>query len=217
MSRIASLLALTFMVITLTGCKTAYYGMMETFGYQKRDLLVSSVKEAQASQEAAKVEFKDALEKFRSVVNIKDPDTAALESLYDKLKSKLASSEAQAADVTKRINEVKSVSADLFAEWEKELAQYQSAELRRQSESQMRETKRRYDQLIGAMERAESKMQPVLTMFKDQVLFLKHNLNAKAIASLQTVVKGLEGDTAVLIADMEKSIAEAEAFVKEMK
>lgn len=217
MSRIASLLVLVLAASVLTGCKSAYYGMMETFGYQKRDLLVSSVKEAQASQEAAKVEFKDALEKFRSVVNIKDPDTAALEDLYDKLKSKLTSSEAQAADVSKRIKEVKDVSGDLFAEWEKELAQYQSQELRRQSENQMRETKRRYDQLISAMERAESKMQPVLTMFRDQVLFLKHNLNAKAIASLQTVVKGLEGDTAVLIADMEKSIAEAEAFVKEMK
>lgn len=217
MSRIASLLVLALAVVTLTGCRSAYYGMMETFGYQKRDLLVSRVKEAQSSQEAAKVEFKDALEKFRSVVNIKDPDTAALEDLYDSLKGKLASSESQAADVSKRIAKVKEVSEDLFAEWEKELDQYQSAELRRQSESQLRETKRRYDQLIRAMEKAESKMQPVLTMFRDQVLFLKHNLNAKAIASLQTVVKGLEGDTALLIADMEKSIAEAEAFVKEMK
>ena len=38
------------------------------------------------------------------------------------------------------------------------------------------ETKRQYSQLISAMKRAERKMNPVLTAFNDQVLFLKHNL-----------------------------------------
>ena len=35
------------------------------------------------------------------------------------------------------------------------------------------------------MRLAESRIEPVLKSFRDQVLFLKHNLNAKAIASLR--------------------------------
>jgi hypothetical protein len=53
----------------------------------------------------------------------------------------------------------------------------------------------------------------VLAGFRDQVLFLKHNLNAKAIASLQSNVLAIEDDIAVLIRDMEASIKEADEFI----
>ena len=42
----------------------------------------------------------------------------------------------------------------------------------------MRQTRARYDQMIGAMKRAEGKLEPALQPLRDQVLFLKHNLNA---------------------------------------
>ena len=66
------------------------------------------------------------------------------------------------------------------------------------------------------MQRAESKMAPVLAAFSDQVLYLKHNLNARAIASLDDTVIELEGEIAGLIADMEASIAEANTFIDAM-
>ena len=56
----------------------------------------------------------------------------------------------------------------------------------------------------------------VLAAFGDQVLFLKHNLNARAIASLDSTLGELEDEIAVLIGDMEASIAEANAFIDEM-
>jgi hypothetical protein len=102
----------------------------------------------------------------------------------------------------------------LFKEWETELEQYSNDKLRRASAQQLTQTRERYTPLLGAMRRAESKIDPVLMAFRDQVLFLKHNLNAQAIASLQGEFMSIENDIASLIKEMETSIAEADSFIK---
>jgi hypothetical protein len=108
------------------------------------------------------------------------------------------------------------VSEALFDEWESELDQYSSDSLRRSSEKKLRQTRKQYDKLIAAMKRAEKKIDPVLTAFHDQVLYLKHNLNAQAIASLQSELVSVEAEVASLIEEMEKSIGEADVFIKSM-
>ena len=67
------------------------------------------------------------------------------------------------------------------------------------------------------MERAESRMEPVLEAFQDQILFLKHNLNAMAVASLQNEVTAVEKEVEALIADMNAAIREAEGFIAQMR
>ena len=59
-------------------------------------------------------------------------------------------------------------------------------------------------------------MGPVMAALKDQVLYLKHNLNAKAILSLQQEFGTIKSDIAALIQEMEKSIKEADAFIKDI-
>jgi hypothetical protein len=66
------------------------------------------------------------------------------------------------------------------------------------------------------MKRAEAKIDPVLAVFRDQVLFLKHNLNARAIVSIQNELVSVETDVASLIREMEASINEADGFIKTM-
>jgi hypothetical protein len=56
----------------------------------------------------------------------------------------------------------------------------------------------------------------VLTAFRDRVLYLKHNLNAQAVASLQGQVLELDADVTKLIAEMEASIREANEFIDAM-
>ena len=102
----------------------------------------------------------------------------------------------------------------LFEEWEGELTQYSSPSLRASSEKQLTATRDRYDRLMVVMRKAESGMDPVLDAFRDQVLFLKHNLNAQAISSLQDEASKIENDVDGLIADMEASIKEADAFIQ---
>ena len=197
----------------LAGCQSAYYGTWEKLGYHKRDILVERVEKAREDQEEAKQQFRDALEAFESVVNFEGGD---LRQTYDRLSIELEDSERRAAAVTDRVNSVDKVARDLFEEWERELDQYDSADLRRRSEDQLYETQQRYDQLYDAMRRAESKMEPVLVAFRDQVLFLKHNLNAQAVASLQGEVISLQAEIDDLIAEMEAAIAEADAFIAAM-
>lgn len=202
------------MTAALTGCQTAYYGAMEKLGIEKRDILVDRVDEARDAQQQAKEQFEDALEQF---IALTDFQGGELEAQYRELKSEYEASLAQADRVRERIGNVERVAQDLFDEWEDELSEYSDAELRRASQRQLNQTRSRYAVLIDKMRRAERKIPPVLEAFQDRVLFLKHNLNARAIASLRDNRAAIESDIAALVADMNKSIAEADRFIESMK
>lgn len=197
----------------LGGCSSASIRMREAFGQAKREQLVDRVEEARDKQEDAKEQFATTLEEFKALTGFEGGD---LEKTYDRLKRELGRSESRADGVRSKIRDVERVADAMFKEWRSELDEYQSADLRAASEDQLRRTESRYQDLLGAMKRAEAKMDPVLARFNDQVLFLKHNLNARAISSLETTVGALEDEIATLIAEMNASIAEANAFIDEM-
>jgi hypothetical protein len=208
-------LLLTSMIALLlsSGCQTVYYNVMEKMGYHKRDLLVSDVQKARDAQQDAKEQFKSALDQFTTVLNIKGGE---LQEKYNALNTEYEQSAAKAQAVHDRIASVEDVSAALFKEWEAELKEYSSESLRQNSKKQLTQTRTQYAQLIKAMKRAESTMNPVLAKFKDHVLFLKHNLNAQAIASLKNELSAVEGNIASLIKEMERSIQEADTFISTM-
>ena len=201
------------MLVVLTGCQSMYYGAMEKVGYEKRDILVDRVDNAREAQQEAKEQFESALEQFVVMTNYKGGE---LEKQYKNLKSEYEDSKARAEDVRERIESVEHVSGALFDEWKMEIAQYSNRDLKRASEKQMRDTKSSYSRLISTMKKAEKKIEPVLNAFNDRVLFLKHNLNANAISSLRSQKKAVESDIKSLIADMNKSIDEADKFIKAM-
>jgi hypothetical protein len=67
------------------------------------------------------------------------------------------------------------------------------------------------------MRKAESSIDPVLTTLKDNVLYLKHNLNARAIASLKGELGTVNQDVAALVATMQSAIDESNAFIAELR
>lgn len=200
-------------VAFLAGCQSAYYSSMEYFGKHKRDILVDRVEDARDSQEEAKEQFASALERFTTVMDFSGGD---LEQHYDRLNTAFDRSVARSHEVKDRIASVEDVAQALFKEWEKELKDYTSDSLREQSRKKLDETRGRYGELITLMKRAESRMDPVLNVFRDNVLFLKHNLNAQAIASLDNERIKIETDVQQLIKEMEASIREADAFINQM-
>ena len=214
MRSISHATALTLAIVLLGGCATANYAFWNKLGYEKRDILVSRVEKAKTDQEKAKEQFKTTMERFQELTNFQGGE---LEAKYKKLSSEYESCKSRAETVSERIDSVESVASDMFKEWKQELGQYQNPELRKNSEQKWNESKARYQQLIDLMHKSESKMQPVLTAFHDQVLFLKHNLNAQAVASLQSTAAGIDKDVQALIKDMEASINEANDFIKQMK
>jgi len=200
--------------LSLQGCSSAYYNTMEKFGVHKRDILVDRVKEARDSQKSGEKQFASALEQFKSVVAV---DGGNLEKVYEKLNGEYEDSKGAADEIRERINSIESVADALFDEWEDELKQYSSKQLRNESRQKLKITKSKYQQLISTMRKTETRLDPVLTAMNDQVLYLKHNLNARAIQSLKQEVVKIDKDVDVLLAAIRKSVAEADAFIREMK
>lgn len=197
-----------------TGCSSVYYNAMEKIGFAKREILVDRVADAQKAQANAKAQFASALEHFIAVTKINGGE---LQRKYDELNREFTRSGERAKEVHTRIAAIEDVADALFSEWKQELKQYSNASLRSESQRQLDATRRRYDDLLRLMHRAAARMDPVLASFRDQVLFLKHNLNARAIASLDSTTRDLESDVSRLIADMEASIRESDTFIQSLK
>lgn len=203
-----------FIVALMAGCSSMKYGAMEKIGVHKRDIMVDRVEGARDSQAEAQEQFKSALEQFDSVVKLKETD---LKKAYDKLNKEYERSVSAAERVSSRIESVEDVADALFDEWEDELDEYQSESLRRSSKDKLNQTRRHYKDMLASMHQAEKSMDPVLRIFQDNVLFLKHNLNAQAIGSLQGEFDTLKGEIDDLIAKMNEAIAESNKFIDNIK
>ena len=212
--RFGNLLWQLLLASLLAACSSSYYSALEKFGIEKRDILVDRIDDTQDAQEQAKEQFTSALEQYRSVIDVQGGE---LEDVYDRLNDEYKRCEDDAQTVRSRIESVEAVAGDLFDEWEEEIGTFSDASMARESRDLLRETKVKYKTMLNAMQRAEKSMDPVLTMFRDQVTFLRHNLNARAIGSLQGELRDIETATATLIADMERSINEARSFIDAMK
>jgi hypothetical protein len=214
MNRLSFALPIFTLLIALSGCKSAYYGGMEKLGFEKRDILVDRVEGGRDAQEDAKEQMTSALEQFSQVVNF---DGGNLEKQYNKLSKEYEKCVKQADEVDSRIAAIDDVANRLFKEWKAELKQYSNPEFKKDSERQLKETQQSYSQLITSMRAAAASMDPVLTTFGDQVLYLKHNLNSQAIAGIKGEATKIQTDVNALIVQMEKSIAEADAFISSMR
>lgn len=201
-------------LVVLSACSTVKYNTLEKVGIHKRDILVANVKDARDAQKDAQEQFKDALERFGSVVEIEE---TGLKKAYDRLSDEYDDSRDAAEEVSEEIDDVEQVAEDLFREWEQEIQEYTSADLRNNSKNQLRDTQSRYKEMLASMQAAERSMEPVLKTFKDNVLFLKHNLNAQAVGSLRNTFANLEGDIDRLIDQMNQSIARSNEFIAQME
>jgi hypothetical protein len=206
----ASMLVLT---LALSGCQSAYYSAMEKVGVHKRDILIDRVEETKDSQEESQEEFKSALERLTTLI---DFNGGELQDTYNQLNDDYESSLKAANEVSSNINKVEDVAEALFDEWSDELEQYKSASLKRESSKKLAATQRQFSQLLSSMRSAESKMEPVLTSLHDNVLYLKHNLNAQAVSAIKGEFTNLKRDIQILMNDMNKSIADSNKFIEQM-
>jgi Skp family chaperone for outer membrane proteins len=202
------------LVMTLAACQSAYYAAWEKVGVEKRDILVDRVEDAKEAQEDAQEQFSSALEQFSQLISF---DGGELQEVYDELSDQYEASSESAARVTDRINSVESVANALFDEWQEELGQYTNETLRRESDRKLKETQRRYNSLLKSMRKAESKMPPVLSALKDNVLYLKHNLNANAIGALQGEFGNIKREINQLVNEMNTAIQQSNEFIESLK
>jgi DNA repair exonuclease SbcCD ATPase subunit len=210
-----TLAAVLLVVVGLEGgCRSTYYSAWETLGKHKRDLLRDRVDAGRKDQREAEEQFQTTYERFKELSGY---DGGELEQVYNKLNREYEECEQRAEDVRDRIKSIEQVAADLFEEWEQEIGLIQNAALRRDSQSKLRATEERYGRLVRSMKLAETKMEPVLVAFRDHVLYLKHNLNASAVAALEGTAVEIQRDIDVLIRDLRASITEADRFLEALE
>jgi len=199
--------------LAISGCRNTYYAAWEKFGVYKRDLLKRKVEAARDDQKVASEQFKDALTRLKEMYGFQGGN---LEKTYTTLQRDFDRCTARADDVHKRVKDVETVAEDLFADWEKEIKEINSETLRSDSRAKLRETRARYDDLHSALKRAERSMDPVLSRFHDQVLYLKHNLNAAAIASLKGESTNIQAEISRLLEEMNRAISQADQFINSL-
>lgn len=211
-TRILNVALLVFGLVA-GGCSSVDYAVKEKFGIEKRDILKSSIENAKEQQEKASEQFQDAL---TSLMQLYQVDGGELESKYKSFSSQYEKSQERANALTSRIKKADKVANDLFREWETELTQISSGGLRQISADKLSQTRTKFSGLLATFHDSESKMNAVLGQLKDQVLFLKHNLNAQAITGLQAEFQDVETEILSLIKDINSSIREADAFISSL-
>lgn len=202
------------LVISLNGCQSAYYAAAEQVGYHKREILVDRVVDARDAQAEAEEQFKSAQERLLELIAF---DGGELQRVYEDLSGEYESSVDAAQTVSSRIDAIQDVAGALFDEWDAELDEYTNTRLRADSARKLKETRRRYEELIKTMRRSEQRMEPVLAALKDNVLYLKHNLNARAVAALKVEFSRIDQDIDVLIAEVRRAIASSDEFIKSLQ
>lgn len=205
------MLALLSITLLLTGCQKAYYAAWEQLGKEKRHLLADEVEDVRDEQGQASEEFQDVLTRLKSMYGF---DGGELEDFYLKLRDDYESCADRAESLENRIDNVKTIGADLFAEWESEIDMISNPGFKSRSRKNLTETRQRFARLERSMDRSRASMEPVLRRLNDYVLYLKHNLNARAVGALKQEADDIKLGVSSLIRDMQSSINEADRFLE---
>ncbi len=191
--------------------KETKYSAYEFFGIEKRDLFKKKIKNTKEDQQQAGESFKSALEKLKSIYSFSGGN---LEKQYRNLDSAFQNAETKVKAVHASVVQLETVAQDLFTEWTKEIQQIKTDDLRSGSRITLSDTQKKYAVFHASLKKSEGRLNPVLTKLKDHVLFLKHNLNARALSGLKTESGKIQGDIEELLKEMNTSIAQADDFIQ---
>ena len=179
-------------LLLLQGCSQIYYSTWEMLGKQKRDLLRDNVEELSSDQKEVQEEVEDALTRLRTLYG-SPPEK--LTQVYDDLKSDYDSAN------------------DLFSEWDAEIGRLKTPKYKQDSRHKLLQTKQKYAKLETSVRKAEKGLTPVLAALEEQVIYLKHNLNAQALGGIQGELRSIESEIKTLSTALQTSLKESQSFV----
>lgn len=206
---LSSILAFSLM----NGCATVYYDVWEALGQEKRDLLRSNILKTKKDHHKVEDQFEDTLAKVRATYKLKNPK---LESLYDTFKEDYQLSKSKAEQLSRRIETVNNIAQDLFSEWKTESSKIKNDTYRKDSVKKRQLSMVRFGAMMKSMREVEKSLGPVLTKLNDQVLYLKHNLNASSIGAFKGELNSVETEIKNLIAEIQQSNKQADKFIAQL-
>ncbi len=206
--------AALFLVALVAGCSTVKYEALEQVGVYKRDILVDRVEDARDAQSETREEVLAAYEELNLLMG---EDGGDLERQYKRLNKKVERSRSRIEELDEQLGAIDRVGNDLFEEWEGELAEYNNPSLRRDQAARLKESREQFAALQSRMQAARDRVDPVMAVLNDNVLYLKHSLNARALDALRGEAAELETKVDALIRDMQIAIDEADAYIARLK
>ncbi len=201
-------------MLNLVSCSTIYYNTWEFFGQEKRDILESKMENVESSQESAGEQLQDSLEIIREKFNFKEGE---LEETYDDLSDDYDNFEKRSRDLDQRISSAQEVADDLFDEWKEEAYALDNRTYRKNSLSKRSKTMKSFNRALVSTKKVQKKMDTILKQYKDHVIYLKHNLNAKIIGNLEVEMKSIVRDVQSLIKEIEASKSKTSEFISTLK
>jgi len=204
---VAAVLVYVFLIF-IVGCGNAY----KASGQYKRELLLNRIEKARQCHDQAREQFEVVLANYTSIIDGKGGD---IRTKYNKLNRECKRAESIDEDMSKRIKEVEKVGKPLFRDWEDELNQYQDEQLRRTSEEQLDLTRSKYLKCIHSIKACQAKVKDVIALINDQILFLSHNLNSKALTTFKKDTSYLKDEISGLVKQMQNAVKETETFIDE--
>ncbi len=205
---------LTGMVLGAMGCNNSLgYNLQEAMGTPKRQVMVSRVQDTRDSMKDTKKAFASALQQFGSVYK---EGGSKLENKYVILKKEYENCNSKASELRRQIANVKSIGQVLFAEWQKELDQFTNEQMRKLSETKMQQTREKYVAMTTGMDRVSARMTPALNSMNDQLLNIKHSLNALITVSLEEELIQLRTHTDSLMAEIDSAVEHCNTFIGSM-
>lgn len=208
---IKSILLLSLLLTS--SCSTVYYNFWETLGKEKRDLLKSKLNDVNNAQEDVEEQYVDNLERIRKEYNFNEGE---LEKTYDKITDDYEDTNEKQKELSERINKANNIATDLFEEWKNEAYQLQNKNYKRKSLQKLAITKKKYSRTYTTIKKIEKDLNKILRKFKDQVIFIKHNLNAKVIGNLKSEFNDIKIDIKKQIKNIKRSKNQTELFIKEL-
>jgi hypothetical protein len=148
------------------------------------------------------------LQKTMDVYNgLMADDAKDRKSLYKKLQSEMDNTDKRRAEIRVRADEMKVAADTLFKSWADSAAAITSAELRKQSEDRLAQTKASYAEIGTVGQRAVDLYGPVMKALQDQVTYLGHDLNPSAVASLKPAAAKLNDQASDLMKRIDDTIS----------
>lgn len=200
--------------LLITSCSHVYYKSWELLGKEKRELLSSKMSALNEDQTEAKEEFANVLEEIRSKYSFKEGN---LENTYDRMSSNYNDMNEEVEDLGSQIEDVESIAKDLFEEWKAEAKEFTNKDYERTSLQKLRVTRANFNEVLKESEATEKAMQKVLAKFHEQVIYVKHNLNAKAVGRLASELQNIQEVMRKLIQQINSSIQKADRFIKDFE
>lgn len=203
-----------FLVIALlfSSCTTLYLKTWDAMGYEKREVLAKNIEEMKEDQEDTRETFRDALQTLKMDHNIA---STKLEDFYDDLKDHYEDADEEAKDLRDRVKRVDEIAEAMFEEWDSEISTMSSNSLKSKSRQKKRQTERKFATLQTKTKKVVSSLDKPLARLRDQTLYVKHNLNAQSLDIFQAENKDIAQDVEKLLASIDRSIKEADQFLKE--